>query len=246
MEDFKDRVLDFLDWVEDTYYAIRDFFRTHTMLKRIMLEGCIAIAIGVIAGAITFGVMNHDKKTLAVTKENAAAPVQEQVEDTSSEENIEAGSDLAEVPDTSNVVIEVVDPGNYADNIADWSQEQIDAAVSERSANLEGNSYFAAVDSYWQSRGVTGNARFCTYLFNTSDKVYAASDFEGLSPEVIHIAKNEIYARHGYSFRDANLMNYFMGQIWYNPSVLPADFSEDIFSETEVKNLDLINSIDKM
>ena len=71
-------------------------------------------------------------------------------------------------------------------------------------------------------------------------------DFEGLSPEVIHIAKNELYARHGYSFRDEDLSNYFMGQIWYSPSVMPADFSEKTFTETEVKNLDMLNSIDKM
>ena len=84
------------------------------------------------------------------------------------------------------------------------------------------------------------------YLFNTDSQVYSASDFEGLSKEVIHIAKNEIYARHGYSFKDATIYNYFMGQIWYTPTTLPADFSEETFTETEVKNLDLLNSLDAM
>ena len=85
-----------------------------------------------------------------------------------------------------------------------------------------------------------------TYLFDTDNKVYSASDFSGLSPEVIHIAKNEIYARHGYSFKDQDIYNYFMGQVWYSPSIMPKDFTEDIFTETEVKNLDMLNSIDKM
>ena len=87
---------------------------------------------------------------------------------------------------------------------------------------------------------------YCTYLFDTSGTVYTASDFAGLPAEVVHIAKNEIYARHGYSFKDAQLYGYFMGQVWYTPSVMPKDFSEEIFSETEVKNLDLLNSIDTM
>ncbi|MCR4567758.1 MAG: YARHG domain-containing protein [Pseudobutyrivibrio sp.] len=84
------------------------------------------------------------------------------------------------------------------------------------------------------------------YLFNTDQQVYTPADFEGLPAEVIHIAKNEIYARHGYSFKDPDLYNYFMGQIWYTPSVLPADFSEKTFSEVEVKNLNVLRDVDPL
>lgn len=248
MEEFRDRVLDFVDWVADIFTDIK---RGETKLakknpndRRWLLEGAICIVIGVLAGSITYGVLNHEKKSLSVKEENAATPVQEQA----SEENIEAGSSMDSdvVADYGDVVIEVVDPGNYAGDIANWSQEEINAAISERSGYLDKTKYWSAVSAYWDAKGVSGEARFCTYLFDTANTLYSASDFEGLSPEVIHIVKNEMYARHGYSFRDQDLYNYFMGQIWYNPSIMPADFSESIWSETEVKNLDLINSIDNM
>lgn len=244
MEDVKERFLDFVDWLLDRRDDVKDFFKENSNVKRWLVEGCIAIVIGVLSAVITFNILNHQKKTLAVSEENAATPVQEQ----SGDENIEAASSMEEneEQDYGDVVIEVVDPGVYVGDIANWSQEEVAAAVSERAHYLDGNKYWSAVDAYWQSKGITGDARFCTYLFDTSSKVYSASDFEGLSPEVIHIAKNELYARHGYSFRDADLSNYFMGQIWYSPSVMPTDFSEKTFTETEVKNLDMLNSIDKM
>ena len=248
MEDFRDRVLDFLDWLSDVVadirYAIREFFKHNPNAKRWMLEGLVCLIIGVLAGSITFGILNHEKKSLAVKEENAATPVQEQTAD----ENIEAGSsmDSASTEDYGDVVIEVVDPGNYVGDLANWSQEEIDAAVTERSGYLDKTKYWAAVSDYWNAKGISGNARFCTYLFDTANTVYSASDFEGISPEVIHIIKNEMYARHGYSFKNQDLYNYFMGQVWYSPSILPADFDEKIFTETEVKNLDLINSIDTL
>ena len=244
MEELRERLLDVRDWFLDRFDDIRDFMSDNPNVKRWLLEGCISLAIGILAGVITFNVLNHQKKTLAVSEENAAAPVEEQV----AEENIEAGSSVEDTKtqDYGDVVIEVIDPGVYVGGIENWSQDEINAAVSERSHYLDGNKYWSAVDAYWQQKGISGNSRFCTYLFDTSNKVYSAADFEGLAPEVIHIAKNEMYARHGYSFRDAELSNYFMGQIWYSPSIMPADFSEKTFTETEVKNLDLLNSIDNM
>ncbi|MBR5637126.1 MAG: YARHG domain-containing protein [Pseudobutyrivibrio sp.] len=245
MEEVRERLLDVRDWFLDRFDDIRDFLADNPNVRRWIVEGCICLAVGILAGVITFNVLNHEKKTLAVKEENAATPVQEQTAE-GSEDISAASSGEAPAQDYGDVVIEVVDPGEYVGDIANWSQAEIDAAVSERSNSLNDTSYWPAVESYWASRGVSGNARFCTYLFDTSNKVYSAEDFAGLSPEVIHVVKNEMYARHGYSFRDANLMNYFMGQIWYSPSVMPADFSEEIFTETEVKNLDLLNSLDKM
>ncbi len=235
MENFKERVM-------EIWYGMLDFLDDHPAVKRWIAEGCAALVVGILAGVITFSLLNHEKKTLAVSDENAATPVTEQTSD--GEDSIEASSSME--GDYEDVVIEVVDPSGYVGDLADWSPEEIEAAVSERSSYLENNKYWTAVESYWSTKGVTGNARYCTYLFDTANIVYSASDFDGLSPEVIHIAKNEMYARHGYSFRDATIMNYFMGQLWYSPTVLPADFSETVFTETEVKNLDLLNSLDTL
>lgn len=222
-------------------------------VRRWIVEGCICIALGISVACITFNVLNKDKKELTVSAEAAASPVTE--DGATTEVN---GEGLpADDPD-ADVVIEVVEgPSDdevdnttaygYAPEIADWSAAEIDAAIQERSEYITKTKYQSAVCHLWESqREVTDVACYCMYLFNTDTTVYTAADFENMSPEIIHLAKNEIYARHGYSFKDQDLYNYFMAQIWYTPSVLPADFSEDVFTETEVKNLDMLNEIDTL
>ena len=208
-------------------------------VRRWTIEIVVCIVVGLLAGCFSYNALHKRDKKLTVSEENAVA--QEEVVDT---------ADATEVSDEvveDNSVITVYDPGEYVDSIQDWSSDQISAAITERADYLADNKYWPTVSSYWETaRGVTGDACYCTYLFDTDTTVYTASDFDNVPAEVIHIAKNEIYARHGYSFRDAEIMNYFMGQIWYSPSVMPADFSEDVFTETEVKNLDMLNSIDTM
>ena len=44
------------------------------------------------------------------------------------------------------------------------------------------------------------------------------SDIAGLSTAELRIARNEIYARHGYIFNSKDLQNYFSSQAWYSPS----------------------------
>lgn len=235
MENVIERLEDLRDFFVDLY--------SNQNVRRWTIEIVVSIVVGLLAGCFAYNALHKKDAKLQVSQEKAVAITQQAPAAT--EENQTSEETTEE--DNSNVTITVVDPGEYVASVKDWSAEQISAAIAERSGYLDNNKYWPAVNSYWETaRGVTGDGRFCTYLFETDSKVYTAADFEGVPAEVLHIAKNEIYARHGYSFRDSEIMNYFMGQIWYEPSIMPADFSEDVFTETEVKNLDLINSIDKM
>lgn len=67
------------------------------------------------------------------------------------------------------------------------------------------------------------------------------SDLEGLSKEELRIARNEIYARHGRIFNDAELQEYFDAQEWYEGYIEPEDFvdSEEL-SEVERRNAKFI------
>ncbi len=128
MEEFRDRILDLVDWFVDRFYDAKDFFYEHPNAKRWIIEGVSCVVIGILAAVITFNILNHEKKTLAVKGENASAEVQEQT----AEENIEAGSsmDSTSPEDYGDVVIEVGDPGNLVSGVKDWFQEEIDAAVT--------------------------------------------------------------------------------------------------------------------
>jgi len=63
------------------------------------------------------------------------------------------------------------------------------------------------------------------------------SDLEGLFPEVARRLRNEIFARHGRTFRDPTLQSYFASLEWYHPD---PNFDEKSLSEVERANIKLI------
>ena len=79
------------------------------------------------------------------------------------------------------------------------------------------------------------------YILPDSNSRYITeSDLRGLTKEECRIARNEIYARHGRMFKDAELQAYFNGKSWYTPSI-PADaFQEHMLNDYEKENKDVI------
>ena len=55
--------------------------------------------------------------------------------------------------------------------------------------------------------------------------------------EDLRVLRNEIYARRGRIFKDANLQKYFAAQAWYKPD---PEFKDEMLNEIEVKNLAVI------
>ena len=52
-------------------------------------------------------------------------------------------------------------------------------------------------------------------LHESGTKLLSTSDLQGLNAQQLRIARNEIYARHGRTFKDAELQNYFASCSWY-------------------------------
>ena len=80
-----------------------------------------------------------------------------------------------------------------------------------------------------------------TYILPDSDSEYVTGDeLYQLTEVELNIARNEIYARHGYIFEERELREYFCCESWYKPSVLADDFDSDEFSDEESGNIKLI------
>lgn len=62
-------------------------------------------------------------------------------------------------------------------------------------------------------------------------------DVENLLPEEIELIRNEIYARHGYSFTNLKMRRAFDSLEWYIPMAVDI---RDQLTETEAHNLDLL------
>ncbi|MBO4901491.1 MAG: YARHG domain-containing protein [Lachnospiraceae bacterium] len=76
---------------------------------------------------------------------------------------------------------------------------------------------------------------------DSSDRYLTDADVMGLSSEELRIARNEIFARHGRRFKDAELQAYFDSKSWYRGIYDPDEFSLVVrLSDIEQKNMALI------
>ena len=119
-------------------------------------------------------------------------------------------------------------------------------ALNERAEYYVASAYYQEITDYWENtREVRDVSNRIDFLFETDSRYYTAEDFEDEPLLVIHLAKNEIYARHGYKFSDPDLYNYFMGCIWYTPTTVPHEFDTSVFNEYERENLKILAELDK-
>ena len=125
------------------------------------------------------------------------------------------------------------------------SDEEIDRRITEGAAHYQASKYYSDVVDYWENtREARDISNVLEPLYFTDMKYYKEEDFRNDPPTVIHLAKNEIYAKHGYIFKDEDLNNYFLGCAWYQPSVTGAEFDDSVFNDFERKNLELLAELD--
>lgn len=77
---------------------------------------------------------------------------------------------------------------------------------------------------------------------NLSTELLTEEILSGLFTEDLRILRNEIFARHGRVFKDAELQKYFESQAWYKAN---PEFKDEELSETEIKNLAAIKSTEE-
>lgn len=74
-------------------------------------------------------------------------------------------------------------------------------------------------------------------IANSNVEIISSNKLEQLELYQINLAKNEIFARHGYVFKDPGLQYYFESRGWYRPD---STFTDDLFSEIEKTNIALL------
>ena len=128
---------------------------------------------------------------------------------------------------------------------SNWQESQVLEELKKRNAYTDSCSFYPEYLQYMENvREVRDISMYTESLYDTDKKYYQISDFDNVPPLIIYLAKNEIYARHGYIFKDTDLNNYFLGQIWYLPEVDPKTFDASVFNEYETANLKLLAQLD--
>ena len=82
-------------------------------------------------------------------------------------------------------------------------------------------------------------------LPDSSVRVLDKSELAGFSAEQCRLARNEIYAKHGRMFDDARLQNYFNSRSWYHGTIPAKQFNDNMLSDIEIQNRNLIIAFEK-
>lgn len=134
----------------------------------------------------------------------------------------------------------------YEKFYSDLSLEDIEERILVGSNNYKKSGYYEEITNYWENtREVRDIANKIEPLFFTDMKYYTEEDFINIPFVVIYLAKNEIYAKHGYIFVNEDLNNYFMGCAWYTPVCGKEKFNDQVFNDYERKNLELLIKMEK-
>ncbi|RGY98549.1 YARHG domain-containing protein [Clostridium sp. AM58-1XD] len=85
------------------------------------------------------------------------------------------------------------------------------------------------------------------YIFQDSNiRKLTQNELKGKSSWELRIARNEIFARHGRQFADAQLQKYFENCSWYNGKIDPNNFNfSEMLNEYEKNNIKLISEYEK-
>ncbi|WP_019500139.1 protein kinase domain-containing protein [Pseudanabaena sp. PCC 6802] len=78
-----------------------------------------------------------------------------------------------------------------------------------------------------------------------SSQPLSAADLDGLSEIELDVIRNEVFARHGRRFKDAELQAYFNNQVWYRPIYDPDRFPDYLLGEIEKQNVQFIADYQK-
>lgn len=92
-----------------------------------------------------------------------------------------------------------------------------------------------------------GTAFYEDYVLpDSSERLYTIYELNSLNRDQLKIARNEIYARHGRKFQDAELQSYFDACSWYIGYIEPAEFDQErIFNDYEKENVLVIQKCEK-
>lgn len=133
---------------------------------------------------------------------------------------------------TSSLVEKVFEEFISAQGIGNDDQEIAFAEETSENSTTEEYANMLENDEYSKNAIVPH-----VILANSSSEALRDEDISNLTSSELRYAKNEIYARHGRKFKDLELQAWFDAQEWYQGTIEPEQFHEDILSEIEKNNI---------
>ena len=129
------------------------------------------------------------------------------------------------------------------DTDEDGNENNVEQQIMARDSYRTASVYWNDVVEWDEDNGRYGMDRPLEYILSSDQREYTIEELRDYPEVILYLALNEIYARHGYIFKNEDLQNYFMGQVWYTPLVEGENFSDEVFNEYEKENLKVLLNI---
>ena len=123
------------------------------------------------------------------------------------------------------------------------NENNVEQQMMELDSYRAASRYWNEVVEWDEDNGRSGMDRPLEFILSSDQREYTIDELKDYPEDIIYLALNEIYARHGYIFKNEDLQNYFMGQVWYTPSVEGEKFSDEVFNDCEKENLKVLLKI---
>lgn len=150
-----------------------------------------------------------------LTKQNAKLVVEE----------IESGDMEMSEPYTNDYPVEITELAEYEKSFDEYEDSE---------------DYYEDSEDYYEEE-----SDYDEYIIpDSSSRKLTKSDIEYLSSKELRLARNEIYARHGYIFNSQDLNDYFMEKDWYEPLVDSSGFDESDLNKYEKYNTRFIKQFE--
>ena len=88
----------------------------------------------------------------------------------------------------------------------------------------------------------TADTSSADYIFPSDRQYITEADMAGWNQKTALLARNEIYARHGYVFKTQEIQNYFAAKSWYTPN---SSYDGSDLSDVEKANVDTISAYEQ-
>lgn len=140
-----------------------------------------------------------------------------------------------------------IDESSLPEGLLDAVEDKEQIVVSGKASVEDGKIYIEAT-KVCDTKGKDLSENYSESLSedyiipNSSSRLLSEEDIEDLTLQELNYAKNEIYARHGRKFDSKELQDYFNSKSWYEGTIAPADFSDDMLSKIERDNVKLIKN----
>lgn len=133
--------------------------------------------------------------------------------------------------------------GAETDTDEDSDENNIEEQIMDREPYRAASGYWNTVVEWDEDNGRYGMDRPLEPILCSDQREYTIEELKDYPEDILYLALNEIYARHGYIFRNEDLQNYFMGQVWYTALADGENFSDEVFNEYEKENLKVLLKI---